>query len=194
MAAGIDIVSASCKGGELCSYLITGQGFDPSTGLQVTGSTFTISFSTYGPEQYNEAPNTLASFSVNGSPAAGWVASTYGQTSYGDDGAIFATFDDDSADGSSLSPVTYEFFGTDAFWATIGENIAFAPAIPNAPPSASSGAFFVFNSSGAQADPPCTTCTVSINASPAPEPASAALLAVAAGIFLLYRRRRRLAD
>jgi len=179
-----------CTAADLCSYSITGQGFDPTTGLEIGGNTFNISFSTYGPEQFNEAPNTLVSFTVTGTPAPGWAASTYGQTSYGTDGSVFATFVDNSSDGSSLSPVTYEFFATDQFWATPGSNIGFGPTND---PTATSGAFFDVNSSGPQGDPPCTGCTVTINASPAPEPGSMVLLAAAIGIFMLFRRKQRLA-
>jgi hypothetical protein len=173
------------------SYSITGQGFDPSTGLEVAGSTFNISFSTNGPEEFNAPNNFLRTFSVTGTPAAGWVLdpSNQGLTSYGSDGAAFATFDDTNGDAFGNSSVTYEFFGSDAFWAAPGSNIPFTPATPNAPPAADSGAFFVFNSAGAQSDPPCTNCTVNITGTP--EPSSVALLAAVGGIFLLYRRKRR---
>ena len=191
-----------CTASDVCSYSITGQGFDPTTGQEIGGNTFNISFSTLGPEEYNAPANFLLSFSVAGTPAPGWALDTsnYGLTSYGSDGSVFATFVDDSQDGSSLSPVTYEFFGTDAFWATPGNAIGFGATNDS---TATSGAFFDVNTSGPQSppafnaalpsDPPCTGCTVTITATPTvPEPGSMALIAAAGVVFLLFRRKPRL--
>jgi hypothetical protein len=199
-AAATGSASASnCTSADICSYTINGAGFDPADGSQPGGTPFTITFSTLGPEQFNEAPNTLLSFSVNGAPAAGWVLDTsnFGQTSYGPDGAIFATFDDDSEDGSTLSPVTYEFFGSDQFWATTGTQDFGTTYFPGP----SGGAIYDFNTSGPQAvpsDPPCTGCTVSLTATSVPEAGSAAQLVTFAGIgmvaLLLRRKQRKLAD
>src|ERR1700733_749886 len=124
---GAGVPPSSCTASDVCTYSITGQGFNPTTGQEIGGNTFNISFTTAGPEEFDAPPNFLLSGSVTGTPAPGWVLDTsnWGLTSYGSDGSVFATFDDDSEDGSTLSPVTYEFFGTDAFWATPGNTIGF---------------------------------------------------------------------
>jgi hypothetical protein len=188
----IYVPPGTCTSADTCTYSITGTGLDTANDppTEDTLSTWNLTFVFLGPEMYNAGPNTLESFSVTGTPANGWVydASESGLTSYGSDGAAFVTFDNDSGVDTDQTTVTYEFFGTDSFWATLGDQ-SFGATSDS---SNLSGAFFVFNNAGPQADGPCTACTVTTTASAVPEPSSVALLATVAGISaLLFRRRQR---
>jgi hypothetical protein len=189
-----DISSTFCTSADLCTYIITGTGLGSDTipPTELTSSTWTLTFSTLGPEMFNAPANFLQSFSVTGTPGGtswSYDAAESGLTSYGSDGAALVTFDYESGSDERLNSVTYEFFGTDAFWATTGANIAFGATDDS---SQTSGAFFNFSIGQSDVDPPCTECTVSISAStaPVPEPGAVALLATVVGIFLFVRRRQ----
>jgi hypothetical protein len=190
MAPGI-MMADLCTSSDICTYNITATGLDTSMAppTEDTSSTWNLMFQFAGPEMFNAAPNTLLSFNVTGSPAAGWVydPSLSGLSSYGSDGDAIVTFDDTNSatDGLGVASVTYTFYATDAFWATTGSNIAFG-ATSDA--SANSGSFFTLTT-----DPPCTACMVTITATPAavPEPASGVLLGTISGIGLYLVRKRR---
>jgi hypothetical protein len=194
------------------TYSITAPGLNTASNPPTEDGTWNLTFQFVGPEMYNAADNTLLSFLVTGTPANGWTEN-YNKsylTSYGSDGAAVVTFNDTNSpgdgltsDGSPIASVTYTFYGTDAFWATLGQQSFGATNDP----SATSGAFFVFNppsdadeappadapagggTTKVKGDPPCTNCSVTTSV---PEPGSAVLLAIFAGVFSLPLRKRHL--
>ncbi len=148
---------------------LTMTGVTASTQTENTSINWQVNFVTLGPEQFNAPDNFLQSFTVTGQPASGWVYDPLasGLTSYGSDGAVIVTFDDENQDGLNLGSVEYEAYGTDAFWAKVGGPFAFGSTEDTA---ATSGAFFNFNSSltNTEIDPVCTQCSVVTTASAAP--------------------------
>lgn len=206
--------SGTCTAADLCTYDLTMSGVNPSTRTENTGATWTVDFTTLGPEMFNAPNNFEQSFTVNGMPSSGWVEDTgaSGLTSYGADGAVMVQFDDTNVDSLGLASVTFIAFGTDTFWATTGGPFTFG-GTDN--PSATSGAFFYFTTVDIPgviepiacaackpfvipeiapqetSDVPCAECNVVISATAAPEPGSATLLVPALGLgALLFRRKQ----
>ena len=186
----------------VCSYDISATGLNVSLNPPVenTSATWDVLFDYTGPLQFNSV-GPLISWSVNGTPATGWVydSTSSGITSYGSDAAVEVTFDDHNLDGFGIAGVTYEFYGNNLFWETLGTQ----PFGATTDPTASSGAFFIFNGVvhpggplgfGAALDPVCTACTLTTSATGLPEPGSLLLVAGAGVCGLLWRRRRKRAD
>jgi PEP-CTERM motif len=176
-----------CNSIDVCGYSITASGIDAGDNppTEDVATTWNLMFTFAGPEMFNAGGGTLLSWTVTGGPADGWTYDNgaSGLTSYGSDGAAAVTFDDTNPDGYGIASVTYTFYGTDAFWSTLGAQQFGATNDPGA----TSGAFFTFNTGG---DPLCNNCT--FNAFVAPEPSSWTLLAAAGALLaLLFRKRQK---
>jgi hypothetical protein len=162
------------------NYLLTINGFDPTTETQ-TANTFTVNFSTSPvPEEFNAPPNFLQSFSVTGTPAPGWTLSTItglsATSTVNGDGDVLVGFKD------GADTVQYELFGSDSFWATPGLQ-TFGSTNDT---TQNSGAFFTF-ADGTEVG--CVGCTVLMTVT-TPEPESIALLATAVLLSLMVFRRQ----
>ena len=184
------MLADTCNPGDYC-YTLTFPGFTVSPLAEDTSTQWSASFVTVGPEMYNLGAGDFLSFTPTITAPSGWTLGNYGLTSYGTDGAAFVQFQNNT-DSSEM--VTYEFFATDAFWATTGGPFTLGSTTDS---SATSGAFI--NNGGIVGTldaATCSDCTVTIasgTAAPVPEPASVGLLAlVVAGIsFQLFRRKVR---
>jgi len=176
------VVPSLCDSGVDCNYAITGTGLDVSVNPPTEDVTtaWTLVFSYAGPLTFNSNAAPL-SFDVTGSPADGWDYDPLnsGLTTYLNTyAAAYVTFDDTNSDSLGIASVTYTFYGSDDFWATLGSQ-----AFDN-PPDTTSGAFSTFPSF----DPPCSSCSVDLTATP--EPGSLTLLLLPAGLLGLRLRRR----
>lgn len=74
MAPGL-MIADLCTSSDICTYGINATGLDTSMAplTEDARNTWDLTFQFAGRDLYNDGPNTLLSFRVTGSPAAGWV-------------------------------------------------------------------------------------------------------------------------
>jgi hypothetical protein len=145
-----------------------------ASGAEDTSHSFHFSFVNFGgPLSYSCCPSSFLSYTEgpkSGYEFAGMLTSYLiaGETKIGLDYLLF-----DPIEGS-ISQITFNLTGTDAFWATPGEHVF---SVADASYDTGTG------------DLPCTKCVVDVIVTP--EPSSAILLGTVAAVSVLHRLRRK---